>query len=303
MLFTTEFILKSKFKKTALLAKGTRVENQAASILGKWIPSLTREAQEFQFIREQFEQNDRLVRTYYQVLLIDSCETINASEQLLMTLYRSNGWELSLNRFITLSSLLSMLPLSWAEGMAEDMVFFKKAKTTLSFEPVNVLPIQGEFKGTSTPGMLFAGRRGQLFYWYPFDNKGGNSNVCVVGRSGSGKSVFMQELVANILGLGGNVYVLDVGRSFEKEVNFFGGQFIEFSTHSNLCLNPFSTINDQSEEDIADSLSILKPIISLMVAPKGGTHDNEDAIIERGLSIIWKQKGKESCQFREKKDS
>jgi conjugal transfer ATP-binding protein TraC len=288
-------IEKSKFRKTALLAKGARVESQAASILGKWIPSLTREAQEFQFIREQFEQNDRLVKTCYQVLLIDTPDAINASEQLLMMLYRSNGWELAGNRFIILSSLLGMLPLAWSDGMSEDMSFFKQTKTTLSFEPVNLLPIQAEFKGTKTPGMLLAARRGQVFYWYPFDNQGGNSNVCVVGRPGSGKSVFMQELVTDILGLGGSVYVLDVGRSFEKQVNFLGGQFIEFSPHSGLCINPFSTINDASDEDIADSLALLKPIISLMVAPKGGTRDNEDAIIERGLYGIWKQNGRNTC--------
>jgi conjugal transfer ATP-binding protein TraC len=142
--------------------------------------------------------------------------------------------------------------------------------------------------------MLLAGRRGQIFYWNPFDNSSGNFNVCVVGKPGSGKSVFMQELATSILGLGGHIYVLDVGHSFEKQVKFLGGQFIEFGTKSNLCINPFSTINDQDEENVTDSLSILKPIISLMIAPKRGTTDEEDAIIERGLSHVWKKKGKKA---------
>lgn len=287
------YIEKSKTRKAALFAKGARVEAQALSPLGKWVPSLMREAKEHMFVREQLE-DERWVKTYYQVTLIDKPERINSSESLLETLYRSNGWELSLNRLIVMSSLYNILPLSWGEGIESDMSFFRKCKTTKSHEPVNILPVQGEFKGTDNPGMLLSGRRGQIAYWYPFDNRSGNFNVCVVGKPGSGKSVFMQELATSIMGLGGRAYVLDVGRSFEKQANFIGGQFIEFSTSSNLCLNPFSSIDDKSEENIIDSLSILKPIVSLMIAPKGGTHDNEDAIIERGLYGIWKQKGKQA---------
>ncbi len=193
----------SKLKKAKLLAKGARVESQASSILGKWIPSLAKEAREFQFIREQLEEDHRLVKTFYQVLLIDRPKFINKAEQLLMTLYRSNKWELILNRFTILHALFSMLPLTWAEGIEKDMSFFKRAKTTLSHEPVNLLPIQAEFKGTKTPGFLLTGKCGQLFNWYPFDNRGGNSNVGFVGRSGSGKSVAMQEFANSIVGFGG----------------------------------------------------------------------------------------------------
>ena len=288
------YIENSKIRKTALMTKGARVEAQAASVLGKWIPALRKEAEEYRFVIDQFEQNERLVKTDYKVMLLDKPANINKSEQLLINLYRSNSWDLILSRFIVLPSLVSILPLSWGEGMAEDMSFFKKAKTTLSHEPVNLLPLQAEFKGTNTPSMLLAGRRGQIFYWNPFDNSSGNFNVCVVGKPGSGKSVFMQELATSILGLGGHIYVLDVGHSFEKQVKFLGGQFIEFGTKSNLCINPFSTINDQDEENVTDSLSILKPIISLMIAPKRGTTDEEDAIIERGLSQTWKKKGKKA---------
>ncbi len=289
------YIDKSKLRKAALLGKGARVESQAASILGKWIPSLIREAQEWSFVRGQFEQNERLVKTHFQVLLIDRPENISGSESLLQTLYRSNGWEIGLDKFITASSLVSMLPLSWAEGMQDDMSYFKKAKTTLSHEPVNLLPISAEWKGTQTPAMLLAGKKGQVFYWNPFDANAGNYNVGVVGRSGSGKSVFMQELATGILGIGGHVYVLDVGRSFEKQVKLFGGQFIEFSTNSSLCLNPFTTINAQDQESVDDSLSVLKPIISLMVAPKAGTTDIEDSIIERGLYSVWQERKNEGC--------
>jgi conjugal transfer ATP-binding protein TraC len=160
-------------------------------------------------------------------------------------------------------------------------------KTTLSTESCNLLPLQGEWMGTSTPGMLLSGRRGQLMTWYPFDNNEGNYNVCVVGRSGSGKSVFMQELVAATLGLGGRVFVLDVGRSFEKTCFLLEGQFIEFSTKSNLCVNPFSTISTDNKEATEDSLAMLKPVVMLMAAPNQGVDDMGAALIEQAIIAAW----------------
>jgi conjugal transfer ATP-binding protein TraC len=289
-------ITDSRFKKTAMMAKASRTESQAASPLGKWIPSLRREAEEWHFVREQLEKDERIVRSNFQVMLIDKSRDIAASEQILHTLYRSNGWELMHDRFIIMPTFLSMLPMFWGDGMDSDLSYFKKLRTTLSHEPVNLLPLQGESKGTYTPGMLLAGRRGQIQYWYPFDEGSGNANynVTVVGRSGSGKSVFMQELATSILSLQGKAYVLDVGRSFEKQVKLFTGQFIEFSTTSELCLNPFTNIDDSDEESIQDSLSVLKPIIAMMAAPKAGTTDYEDSLIGKALAEVWKEFGKQA---------
>ncbi|RYE12018.1 MAG: hypothetical protein EOP34_11590 [Rickettsiales bacterium] len=104
----------------------------------------------------------------------------------------------------------------------------------------------------------------------------------------------MQELASIVLGLGGRVYVLDIGRSFERQCKFLGGQFIEFSIGSQVCINPFSSIDDHNIENSSDSLSLLKPIISLMVAPKAGTTDYEDSIIERSLVDVWTKFGRKS---------
>jgi conjugal transfer ATP-binding protein TraC len=152
------------------------------------------------------------------------------------------------------------------------------------------MPLQGEWQGTKSPGMMLAGRRGQLFYWCPFDNNEGNYNTCVVGRSGSGKSVFMQELMTSMLGMGGRVFVLDVGRSFEKTVKLLKGTYVEFSTHSPICINPFSSIPIHDSEAASDGLAMLKPVLSLMAAPKEGTTDLEDAYLEEALQDAWNQK-------------
>jgi conjugal transfer ATP-binding protein TraC len=177
----------------------------------------------------------------------------------------------------------------WGEGAHHDQKQFGKLKTTLSHEPVNVLPIQGEWLGTSTPGMLLAGVRGQIFYWNCFDNRAGNFNVSVAGKSGSGKSVFMQELVKSNLDLGGRVFVLDVGRSFERLVKQLGGSYMEFTTASQICVNPFTHIPLDPPAETLAALAMVKPIITLMAAPVQGTTDLENSLIEQAITITWEQ--------------
>ncbi len=283
-------ICNEKTLKTKMLAKCGNVEKQAVSPIAKYVPSLKKEAEEWTYVREKFEEGQRLVRTRFQVGLLNFPDQIAREEQTLFNLYRSQRWELVLDKYLQLPSFLSCLPMTWGEGTAEDSRTFQKTKTTLSHEPSNLLPLQGEWQGTKSPGMMLVGRRGQIFYWSPFDNNEGNYNTCVVGRSGSGKSVFMQELMTSMLGMGGRVFVLDVGRSFEKTVKLLKGTFVEFSTHSPICINPFSSIPSNDSEAASDGLAMLKPILSLMAAPKEGTTDLEDTYLEQALQDAWDKK-------------
>jgi conjugal transfer ATP-binding protein TraC len=138
--------------------------------------------------------------------------------------------------------------------------------------------------------MLLLGRRGQVFFWESFENRSGNFNVSIAGKSGAGKSVFMAELILCNLGRGGRSFVLDVGRSYEKVCKLIGGTFVEFSTHSPICINPFSGIPTDNPEESLDALAMLKPVISLMAAPTEGTTDLENALLEKAILSAWESK-------------
>nr|MBP9691743.1 type IV secretion system protein TraC [Alphaproteobacteria bacterium] len=103
-------------------------------------------------------------------------------------------------------------------------------------------------------------------------------------------SVFMQELMTSMLGMGRRVFVLDVGRSFEKTVKLLKVTFVEFSTHSPICINPFSSLPIHDPEAASDGLAMLKPILSLMAAPKEGTTDLEDTYLEQALQDAWNRR-------------
>ena len=216
-------------------------------------------------------------------------QEMDNAEQILLNLFTAKEWKLEANRYLHLPMFLTSLPCMWGEAKVNALLTLKKLKTTLSTESANLLPIQGEWKGTQTPGMLLTGRRGQVLTWSPFDNNAGNYNVCVVGRSGSGKSVFMQELITSILGLGGHVFVFDVGRSFEKLCRLLSGQFVEFGPNTNLCLNPFSTIPTDNDEVASDALAMLKSVLIMMAAPNHGLDDSSAALLEQAMLETWQR--------------
>ena len=99
----------------------------------------------------------------------------------------------------------------------------------------------------------------------------------------------MQELLLSGLGTGARVFVIDVGRSFEKLCACVEGQFIEFAQESNICLNPFSIIKEE-DPDKETFISFLKSIIGTMAAPTDGTNDYQNSLIEKAINDAWNKK-------------
>ena len=187
-----------------------------------------------------------------------------------------------------------------------------RGKKTITREAQNMLPILAEWKGQLThgqpapgshpaPGMLLSGRKGQVFCWSPFGKAllpgacngqtDHNYNVCIAGQTGSGKSVFMNELMLTVLGVGGRVFVLDYGRSFKKSCLLLGGQHIELDVRFPISLNPFTKIPaDETPDSQAlreEMLAILRPLFQVMAAPTTGTSDLQNAYLEQAIRQVW----------------
>lgn len=292
--------------------KASMVERQLCSPIGKHIPNIEREHAELQYAQNCLNKGERLVKTQFNIILFSPKEEMSSAEQTLRTMFSSMLFRVESNLGTQLHSLLTTLPLAWHKDTIAALEEFKKLRTTISVESANLVPQQAEWKGTKTPAMLFGGRKGQVIKFCPFDNTSGNYNVTVVGRSGAGKSVFMQELMASTIGLGGRVFVLDVGRSFEKTCYMLGGQFIEFSAKKNdvadidrsdadgtlqsnrvqgssLVLNPFSALDPENQEAVEDTLAMLKSVIQMMAAPINGVDDKGAALLEQATNEAFKK--------------
>lgn len=293
------------------------LENSMKNKLTKWMVGLQAQHEEADSCLRELNMGERIIQACLSMTLFTEPENIGRAEAKLRHIWNTAGWEATPNTFLHFEMFLSCLPMSWTMGPTQellqgqlkpvqtgwgpDLVKMGRAKETITKEAQNLLPIVGEYKGQFAPGMLLYGRRGQPFLWSPFSTAllpnaknaqtDHNYNVCIAGQSGSGKSVFMQELMVSTLGIGGKVFVLDFGRSFERTCKLLKGQHIEFDLRRPISLNPFLKIpNGHLDEDAAlrhEMLAAIKPILQVMVAPTKGTEDKHNSRLERALKDAW----------------
>jgi conjugal transfer ATP-binding protein TraC len=280
-----------------LKIKGEQVVEQSKSMLAKLSNTLLEEGKEWQEILSENlkKRKERFLTAGLSVMVTATRDQISKVDQRIVSLWKKNDFYLKESKYFHLPALLGLCPFMPSIGISKTLKRFNMTRTVLSSEAKALLPIHAEWKGSYNGGMLLSGTKGQLFSWDSFG--GSNPNVFIVGESGSGKSVFLQEYVVSQLAKGARVFVIDIGRSFEKTCKILGGDFIYFGSGSKISLNPFGNIpraeykeakgTEEATNLTQDSLSILKFVIAKMVAPKSGTVDIQDALIAKSLFKVW----------------
>lgn len=270
--------------------KGARADQLASKgNLARFMPRARKISEDWRFVSQRLEEGDALVGTMFQVVLFAPKHVAQRAERATQDLFLSKQWRLKKSTQIQFPLWLAALPMMMGDGLLEDMRYWNLVKTKLGYNAVNMAPLQGEWKGVRSPLLILLGRRGQITWWDMYENIEGNYNIAVAGKSGSGKSVFLQEIEAAVAGSGGRVFKIDVGRSSERTCRLLGGEFIEFRQDTKIGVNPFTHI-----QDIKESLSMLKPMFSLMAAPSRKTTDFENALIEQAILKAWAQYGPET---------
>ena len=166
--------------------------------------------------------------------------------------FRKFGWSIQPKIYTAMPMLVSMLPTA-----ASSFVDIKKHqslsqktlgfKTTFVDEAIQFMPIISDFKGHNKEdefqNVLWLGKKGRQITPFSLWNRSTEGRNCaVIGQTGSGKSVFMQDMVRTML-YDTTVFVLDRGKSFRGICYEQNGQFIEFTKECDICLNPFSSFS------------------------------------------------------------
>jgi len=297
----------------AIAKRETLMKNLKSGLL-KWMPGLEREYEDMDIAVQSIQSGDRVVVISQNVVLKDDKEKIKERVFEYRSFMRRHGFQFVPCVADHVAVMLSSLPMQTVEeihglrttigGLCSDLRSLGRGIKTVSSEAQALLPIVGEWKGDlRSPGMLLAGRRGQLMYWSPFGpvlipqegktpQSNENFNLCIAGVPGSGKSVFMQELMLSTLGVGGKVFVLDYGRSFKRTCLLLKGHYIEFDLRNPISLNPFSEVSEEKEDFEAreDALSGIAAVLSTMAAPLEGTSDLQNAMLQKALRSVWTEK-------------
>ena len=279
--------------------KSARATQQAGTGIARYLPGLPEKAADWRFVTERLKDGERLVRACYTVAVYAPLDAIDEAEQAVRALYHGQGWRVAAERYVQLPAWLACLPMVPAGGLDADLARLGRMKTLLTSSAVNLAPVHGEWRGQradaeSPPALLLVGRRGQPAPWSPFANTAGNYPVAVTGKSGSGKSVLMQELVSGIVGAGGEAVVIDDGRSFQHTAEALDGAFIAFGKDP-ACLNPFAMIDASTAARDGDyreeCFAMLAGVVGRMCRRRGAIDDIEAALIDEAIARAWDEAG------------
>lgn len=271
--------------KNALMRKLQYTTNQAFGPIQKFAPVLVEKKKSLDLLYDDFQNGARPLRISHSVVIFARDEK-KANEQATKAISLWGGMRYTLlpDKFITLPWFKNCLPLCTDYGAIEES---KRYKTMTSKEAPVCLPVFVESKGTGTPHALTISRNGQIMTFSLHDTTS-NKNCVICAESGSGKSFFLNHIIMAYLSEGAQVWAIDAGKSYKKLSEVLGGDFMEFSSDSQICLNPFTNI--EKWEDDQDSVVTL---VAAMCSEKEALAPFQIAELKRIIDELWQKHGNE----------
>ena len=281
-------ILPAEAARSMSAIRAARANSNANSPMARLAPShYRRQMEDWQLASEVVASGGGLAHLVHYVLLAAPDDQLASAIEAARSIWRTRGFTLANCEFMQAQGLLATMPMTLTREFADDLRRSGWLGRKTTYNIAHSLPIIGEWKGTRNPAMMMIARRGQLVQLDIFDSPG-NYNVVVSGSSGTGKSVLLNEIACAYLGLGAQVWIIDVGESYQKLCELLDGQLIRFQRSSDICLNPFTFVSD-----IEEDMHQLRPLFAQMIGPQG-LGDYQLARLEEAIVKTWELHGNDS---------
>ncbi len=116
-----------------------------------------------------------------------------------------------------------------------------------------------------------------------------NANLCLFGKSGSGKSYCVKAEILRSLMFGTEIIVIDPENEYQSLGEAVAGEYIDFSFHSQAKINPFDLMTVKGEDNpLAQKILSLHSLLKILL---GEMTADEKAILDRALVLTYQQKG------------
>ncbi len=117
-----------------------------------------------------------------------------------------------------------------------------------------------------------------------------NANMVVFAKSGAGKSYTIKLECLRSLMFDTEVIIIDPENEYQTMCDAIGGEYIDFTFHSPVKINPFdlSNIYEEGENELGLKILSLHSLLKIML---GDVTAAEEAIIDRALIAAYKAKG------------
>jgi len=261
------------------------VVNQAYGPMLKFVPVLADKKEGFDELYQSMSQGNKPIQISYSlVIFANSREQVESASQRATGIWREQRFDLMEDRYMQLPMFINCLPLcaDWQE-----LRELYRYKTMTSEQAAPLLPIFGEWKGTGTFHSVLLSRNNQLMSLSLHDSDT-NKNAVICAESGSGKSFLLNDLIISYLSEGAQVWVIDVGRSYEKLCEMLKGDFIHFGENVDISLSPFGLVEDWDEEEDG-----LVSLVSTMASAGGNLDELQTSSLKRIMADLYNEHKKD----------
>jgi hypothetical protein len=145
--------------------------------------------------------------------------------------------------------------------------------TLLSGQAADFIPIELPWTGThhDAPAFLTRTREGTFLCFNPFSNELTNANILVTGKTGSGKSFLVKQLLLQLQVLNPRIAIVTKGADYRALIELLGGQYREISLRTKLVKNPWDLPATTHEADSAQVAGVAS--LAFHMAGKTGSDD------------------------------
>lgn len=247
--------------------------------------------QDAQYIRKEMQLNNEqlLYLNVYITTYANSKKELKNKISKIEEILQSSGMKSKKSLFRQEQTLLSNIPINNNNSdlikATKRNILTEGVKGTYPFITSTIYDKEGILYGTDI-------NNNSLIIINKFDReKYKNSNTCIFGASGSGKSYFTKiQILRNYL-LNINQYIIDPEREYEKISNSLNGTLIKLGPASNTYINIFDIREDSLEEKEEGYLAIkLNKLIGFFKLIFKNLTEEEKIELENKIIKIYEKK-------------
>lgn len=151
----------------------------------------------------------------------------------------------------------------------------------------HLFPVDGEWRGAKNPIAYYRNRYFGVTGLHPFE--GTNFNGLVIGKSGSGKTFFMNYTLSEFLGdAETQVVIIDRGSGYLPLVNVAEGVTIRLRPGGGTRINPFDILPGATAPSDIEKQNLLKIIRAMIPGQEGADYEIENNVLMAAIDQLYR---------------
>ncbi|EOZ8645336.1 TraC family protein [Acinetobacter baumannii] len=247
----------------------------------KFSPKLVDRLNGLELLRNATKRGEVPCRLFFNIILFSKDKyKLPRTATVLQSYYKSLNLQVVPDSKIVLPLFWNALPLY---PSLESLKNTSRTSRMTTWRAGTFAPLFADFQNLRMNfSQIYYTRRGNIYGFDPM--VGQNHNGMIFGSSGGGKSVFGQHFLSQEFESGAMIRIIDEGNSYKKLCKALGGTFIEFTDHSNVCLNPFTLVQDINEE-----VEQLSRMVKQMASPKEELNAYVMSKIQQAIKSVFRR--------------